>query len=142
MALKKYYKNQYSGNENGWHEPIITLGETSLSKQHLNELNSQFRNTGIKYEDEQYTDQYKDVTTNQADHGEPNLVVKDGKLQKTKTKAKDKAAEVKKEAKHKGQQPAKPTADDAFVKSDGEIKHAEAEPNDNKAPAIQTTAGN
>jgi hypothetical protein len=102
MALKKYYKNQYTGNENGWHEPIITLGETSLSEQHLNELNSQFRNTGIKYEDKQYTDQYKETSINQADHGEPNLAVNDGKLKPTKTKAADKINKTKKEAEHEG----------------------------------------
>jgi hypothetical protein len=141
MGITKYYKNQYTGNENGWHGPIITLGETSLSEQHLNELNSQFRNTGIKYEDKQYTDQCKETTINQADHGEPNLAVKDGKLKPTKTKAADKMNETKKEAKHEGQQPAKATADDAFQKSDGEIKHAEAPDNGNKAAAVQTTAG-
>lgn len=135
--MKTYNKLKYTGNENGWHEPIVNLGKTKIQESHASELNEQFRNTGLKYEETTDDDMDVTATTDQADHGEPNLVVKDGKFVKTNNKSDVKAKEVAKEAvQEKGQADAKSTADDAFVKSDGEIKHAEKD-----TPVMTTTAG-
>lgn len=135
--MKNYKKQQYTGNENGWAEPIKTLGVTAIDETHANELNSQFRNTGIKYEetDETPSGFNGSVTTNEADHGEPKMVVKDGEFVETDNKAKEKAAELQNENgkveegnnAETTQQTADPKDDDAFVKSDGEVKSAEVE---------------
>lgn len=47
--MKTYEKQQFTGNENGWDEPIKVLGETTIPESMADELNSHFRNTGIKY---------------------------------------------------------------------------------------------
>lgn len=49
--MKNYKKQQYSGNENGWDEPIVTLGVTAIRESQADELNSHFGSTGIKYEE-------------------------------------------------------------------------------------------
>lgn len=127
--MKSYKKLRYTGNENGWHEPIVQLGITKMHDHQAAELNDQFRNTGVKYQET--TDKPStETTTNAADHGEPNLVVKDGQLVKTDNKPDDKAKELEKNGKDgidpkTVQQDAKATDQDAFVKSDGEVKHAE-----------------
>jgi hypothetical protein len=133
--MKNYKKQQYTGNENGWAEPIKTLGVTSIHAHHAAELNAQFRNTGIKYVETDMTPiewakKQAPTTTNEADHGEPGMVVKDGKFQKTDNKTADKMKELGKDAKADkatSQQPAKPTDKDAFVESDGKVKHAEVD---------------
>ncbi|GEM_PF-5975795 len=130
--MKNYKKQKYSGNENGWHEPIVTLGVHAMHESQAATLNDQFRNTGIKYEETTILPyEFEKTTTDKADHGEPNLVVKDGEFVKTTNKPKEKANTVAKEAKHTAdtapdiQKKAKVTDKDAFVKSDGEVLGAE-----------------
>lgn len=48
---KNYKKLQHTGNENGWHEPIVSLGVTAITKDQADELNSVFASTGTKYEE-------------------------------------------------------------------------------------------
>lgn len=130
-AKKNYKKLKYSGNENGWFEPIVTLGVTVITEAQAEELNSQFRNTGVKYEETSETPaDYRETTTDQADHGEQYLVVKGGKQVVTNNKQADKKKEVAKETAKgakatKGAPDAKPGDKTAFVKSDGDIKQAE-----------------
>lgn len=137
--MKNYRKDQYTGNENGWREPIKALGIVSIHEDTASELNTHFRNTGIKYEET--TEKPSEfTTTDQADHGEKNLVVKGNKFVTTKNKPKDKKKAVEKENKEgkaTAQKPAPATADDAFVKSDGEIKHAATKEGTGEANQIE-----
>lgn len=75
--------------------------KTKISEGVANELNSHFGSTGVKYEVSigSPSNDNTDVTTNEADHGESNMAVKDGKFVKTDNKPKVKKAELKKEAK-------------------------------------------
>lgn len=90
--MKNYKKQKYSGNENGWHEPIVTLGIHNMHEEQAEALNDQFRNTGIKYEETDIVPhEFKKATNDEANHGEPNLEVKDGEVvvkdKETKAKA-------------------------------------------------------
>lgn len=48
--MKDYIKKQYTGNENGWDEPIKEISTHRITEDQAAELNSHFRNTGTKYE--------------------------------------------------------------------------------------------
>lgn len=99
--MKNYEKNQYPGNINKWEETNPkTLSIHAMHESQAAELNSQFPNTGIKYEEtDKEPHEFKKTTIDESDHGEQDLTVKDGKLKVTKNKPRDKAKEVKKEEK-------------------------------------------
>ena len=48
--MKTYIKKQYTGNENGWAEPIAEVSQHTITDEQAALFNEQFRNTGIKYE--------------------------------------------------------------------------------------------
>lgn len=156
--LKNYEKQRYSGNENGWHEPIVGVGVTSITEAVASELNSHFRNTGVKYELTDKEPYEGTVTVNEADHGERNLAVTGGEFKGTSNKPADKAKEAVKEAKDKKEKeskkdladtkPADIANGDAAVLSDGTTKETIVDTDengrlegDNKPPAQDSTAG-
>lgn len=154
--LKNYEKQKYSGNENGWHEPIVNIGVTAITEAVAAELNSHFRNTGVKYEE---TDKEPsgEATRDEADHGERGLVVKDGEFVPTDNKPADTLEEAAKELKEsdKDEKPLKDAAPEdlkadgeTFVKSDNTIQETTLDTDkdghiegSNKVPNQDTTAG-
>jgi hypothetical protein len=88
--LKKNYKKlQHTGNENGWNEPIVSLGVTSLSDDQAEELNSHFPSTGTKYEE-----------TDEKPYGEAPLEVPVDEVKKDGVKPTVKPAKAGKKATH------------------------------------------
>lgn len=49
--MKDYIKKQHTGNELGWGEPVTEHGVHRIPEAQADELNSQFRNTGTRYEE-------------------------------------------------------------------------------------------
>lgn len=156
--LKNYEKQRYSGNENGWHEPIVGIGVTAIDEATAAELNSHFRNTGVKYEPTSKNPYDGEVTINEADHGEHGLAVDNGKLKTTSNKPEAKAKAAVDDAKKKKKvenkkdladtKPKDIATGDAAVLSDGTTKATilDTDENgriegDNKPPALDSTAG-
>ena len=106
--MKNYEKQRYSGNENGWHEPIISLGVTCIKESTADELNAHFRNTGIKYvETDKLPSDEIPAPSDEADQSEPNLAIQVDKVVKAKAKSKTKAVSDPKVVKPKEAAPAK-----------------------------------
>lgn len=79
--MKNYKKQKYSGNENGWHDPIVTLGVHSMQDRHAELLNDQFRSTGVKYEETtDIPSEFGGDATESHLHNEPNLEIKEGNV--------------------------------------------------------------
>ena len=149
--MKNYERQKFSGNENGWHEPVVSLGVSRLHEEQAAELNSHFRNTGIKYVEtskEPWESDNKQVTS---DHGEPNLTIKDGKAVKSKSKPADKIKQEIKDAKEDKKHEGTPLADakpgdvdsdgSTAVKSDQTLIETEIDQDKSKAENQVTTAG-
>lgn len=93
--MKNYKKQQYSGNENGWDEPIVTLGVTAIRESQADELNSHFGSTGIKYEETEDTpsgDAQSDTQTSDAPVTQKAKVPKAPKAPKALKEPKGKAS--------------------------------------------------
>lgn len=100
--MKNYEKQRYSGNENGWHEPIISLGVTRIKESTADELNLHFHSTGIKYvETDKLPSDELSAPSDEADQSEPNLAIQGGKVVKAKARAKSKAVAAPKVVKPK-----------------------------------------
>lgn len=48
--MKDYVKKQWSGNKNGWHEPVKEVSTHRITDAQAEELNKSFGSTGTKYE--------------------------------------------------------------------------------------------
>jgi hypothetical protein len=72
--MATYIKNQFTGNENGWHKPVKNLGTFSFSPELAEIHNAQFRNTGIKYDEKFLGDEPVD------EKPQPNMEMVDGNL--------------------------------------------------------------
>jgi hypothetical protein len=73
--MKNYEKQKFSGNENEWYEPIVTLGVSRIHEEQAAELNSHFRNTGVKYvetDKEPWESENEQIVVN---HGEANTAL-------------------------------------------------------------------
>lgn len=149
--MKNYERQKYSGNENGWHEPIVNVGVSRMDESQAAELNSHFRNTGIKYvetDKEPWEGDNEQVTS---DHGEPNLTIKDGKAVNSKSKPADKIKQEikdsKEDKKHEGVPLAYAEPSDVdnkgsvAVKSDQTLIETEVDQPKDKAENQVTTAG-
>src|ERR1700748_3623444 len=125
---KTYDKVQYTGNENHWAEPTKVLSKHSMNAAKADELNQYFGSSGIKYV-ESDGKPYDGEVPEGYDHGEANLIAKDGKLVPTDDKAKAKADAENREVTD-------------TVKSNGEIidKEAEVDPHSSVqfAPKVGT----
>lgn len=103
METKKNYKKlQHIGNENGWHEPAVSLGVTSITEAQAEELNSHYPSTGTKYEEtdeKPYGEAPLEVPVDKPKDADKPKVVKTAKV--AKVVAQKVAQKVAKQAAHK-----------------------------------------
>jgi hypothetical protein len=144
LYMKNYSKQQYSGNENGWHEPVVKLGNYAMQDSHVEELNSHFNSTGTFYEEtDDMPDEFeRDVVDVQTGDTEPNLVYKDGKLVKADKKGDSFVNNTIPYVHTDGGNPANQKGDEIDAKSNGNdvltnVKKAKAEPKPKKVKEVK-----